>query len=116
MFLEVLKLCNIPPVELAKTEFHVEKREASEHQHGEVWYQEGPWFDSSLERTQKLPFSDSIPCKKIMTSSVGVADVRKAPNISEVNGKANLCRKLFFELEISNTFCMHYSEYPTLFA
>ena len=41
-FLEVLQLCIIPPVELAKAEFHVEKGEASEHQHGEVWYQEGP--------------------------------------------------------------------------
>ena len=106
MFLEVLKLCNIPPVELAKTEFHVEKREASEHQHGEVWYQEGPWFDSNLKRTQKLPFS--LP-ERIMTSSVGVADVRKAPNISEVDGKANLCRNIlhFFACIIANI--LHFS-------
>ena len=58
-----------------------------------------PLIYSNLKRTQKLPFS--LP-ERIMTSSVGVADVRKAPNISEVDGKANLCRKIL--------------KYPTLFA
>ena len=69
-----------------------------------------PLIYYNLKRTQKLPFSDSIPCqKRVMTSSVGVADVRKAPNISEVDGKANLCRNIlhFFACIIANI--LHFS-------
>ena len=65
-----------------------------------------PLIYSNLKRTQKLPFW--LP-ERTLTSSVGVADVRKAPNISEVDGKANLCRNIlhFFACIIANI--LHFS-------